>query len=1594
MTHSPNSAPPPEPARHSSPRSRRWRRIALGLGIATLITGTGAIWYGWKFVHEQLSPLVEDGLSKSMNRPVRVGSVERVSLTHLRLGPSSIPATATDADHASVPAIEVRFDLLRILMTRNLNLDVTLENPELYLDQDADGIWLKTQIQPQEPTGPVKTDLEILRVKDAQVTLLPKAKAKDARSPVNLSQIDGTVRLFDQSQRFVYELAGQSTTGGNFRITGETRHLSKEPIDPMPLATDVQIRGQNFAVAEIDRLLALPGLELPTGQVDGSVSLQFRPDRTLPYLAGSARFKAVTLKLAESPQPLTQATGELRLQDTMMRLNGVKTRFGQVPLQVNGTVDLNQGINLTAKMAPTALPQVFQTLQIKVPVPTRGEVTAELKVSGPLEKPVLTGIARNTQPLRLDQVDVDRFSARFLLDTAAQTLTISDLQATPTVGGQVTGGGTIKLVNHPQQLALSFQAIAVPADAIARTYSGDTPLPVKIGAISAQVEVTGMALNPEIQARWQAPNATYAGTGEVRLANGVVSLRNSRFNVAGGTLTADATAASGRWQATLAGAGIPLKRFSPDLRGLFSGQFEARGTLASFSPSNIRAQGEARFSEGIAVVGNPLTAQVQWDGQKLIVERATAPGLTASGAIFARLEGAGAPEIAALDLNVRTTGYSLRDFTLPTPVPVAYGGQADFVGRVTGTPTAPKVTGDLALRQLSVNQVAFEPLMRGTVSLDRGVRLNLNGRQDQITATLDAAYRPVSFVIRRDQAIARGMAQGELLLVDAENIPLSLLAPPPVALMLPISGQLNGKFALNLNTFSGSGDVAIAQPTIGTFHADRFGGNLQVRNGVATLTGAQLQRGKTLLQLDGSAALLAPDPKVQGTIKVAQGRLQDLLELLQIFELQDLERGLQIPTYGSATDLQTAAAGLTDASVLDQMRRLSEIKTLLSQVQAKRAAAPLPDLRELEGVFTANMTIAGSLKRGIKADFTLQGQEWKWGPYVAKQVVAAGNFQDGTLTLLPVRLQSDQSIVSFSGQVSPEKQSGQLRVENFPVEAIAQLVPLPARLQGKLNATATLGGSVKNPQVVGELHLTDGAVNGTKVEQGRGAFRYANARLDFGSNVFISGPEPISVLGSLPLPLAGVKPDSDRISLDLNIRNEGLAFLNVITDQVSWEKGQGSVNVQIRGTAKQPVATGIVSVKDATLKARALPDPLTDVSGVIRFDFDRARVENLQGQFSQGRIAANGVIPIAAPMTIAAEAPAVDQPLTVALEKIRLNLKGIYQGGVDGNVKVLGTLLNPVLSGGIQLANGQILLSDPQEQAIAATPGSAGPEIEFDNLKLQVGDRVQVTLKPLLNFVARGDLLINGSLNDIQPQGTIRLNAGQVNLFTTQFFLERGYPQTATFEPQRGLDPLLDVRLQASVSEVTRTRLPSTANPSEVLDVPSTATGFGSLQSVRVQATIKGPASQLAENLVLSSSPPRQPSEIVALIGGSFVNTFGRGDSALGLANLAGSALLTNIQTVISNALGLTQFRIFPTYVSQDGDGNQRDSGSTSTLGVGAEVGVDITRALSLSVLKLLTSSDPAQFSLRYRVNDQILLRGSSNFSGDNRGVIEYEARF
>ncbi|MEH2248887.1 translocation/assembly module TamB domain-containing protein [Nostoc sp.] len=1189
------------------------------------------------------------------------------------------------------------------------------------------------------------------------------------------------------------------------------------------------------------------------------------------------------------------------------------------------------------------------------------------------------------------------------------------------LNGQFNVAGSVDSFK-PQTIQASGQA---RVNVVGGTITASN-IQVANGVYRAQVQANNVPLQQLVAVP---PQLRGTLTGQANVAGSVESFQpetiqasgQGRVDVAGGTIAAsNIQLANGRYQAVVNASGVELNRLNQQLRGQFGGQLQLAGTLGSSKLADVRAAGQVQLSQGIPGLERPLTAAIAWSGERLTIERATAPGLNVTGNILANAKKAGIPEITALNLNIQAQNYNLKQLPINLPNQVAVAGRVDFNGQITGKLPLPNVVGQINLRDLVVQDIAFEPLLTGNIdsAQGRGLNFNLAGNSDRLSFNLDANNHPKSFLVKWQQASAIGNVQGNDWALKLANFPLQILnlTPPPITRLGAgkIAGLLTGDLLFNQQTLGATGNLAIANPQIGRVKGDRLAAQFRYANGKATLASSEFVKGKSSYALVGTFAQTPKGPQLQGKLNVNQGEIQDVLAIAQVYDLQNFQGG-SAPIYGTAADLTTNPQGAQNQPLLTQIQRFSEIEALVAEQEQQRLdSTPIPDLADLKGTFNGEVAVNTATANGFSVDFNLNGQNFAWGKkeersrfYTADKVIAEGNFENGVLSLRPLRLESQNRLIAFTGNVGGDEQSGQLRVNNFPVQVLNNFVKLPVGVTGNLNATAALAGSIANPQARGELQIREGSLNQKAIESAMASFSYANGRLNFNSTVAVAGPKPVDITGSIPykLPFASVAPDSEQINLDMKLENEGLALLNALTNQVVFEKGEGEVDLKVRGTLQKPEVNGIATINNATFSAQALPGKLRRVTGRVLFNFDSILVENLQGKFSHGKVEAAGEIPI-----FNNENANINNPLTVNLEQLTLNLKGLYLGGASGNLQITGSALNPIIGGKVNLFDGQVLLAESTDATSSANSGfsvsptkankQSKPEIgnkmgnalvgglpsgiaRFNNLDLELGKNVQITRPPILSFRATGNLVVNGSINQPIPDGTIRLEKGGVNLFTTQFNLARGYTHTATFSPSQPRDPNLDIRLFAKVLDVVQSDDFSRVN----------TTGLSALESVRVEATINGLASKLNENLELTSSPSRSQTEIVALLGGGFVDTQGRADSTLGLINIAGSAVFNNFQSAfnqIGSTFGLSELRIFPTIISDNPEAGR----SSSTLELAAEAGVDISSKISVSSIKILTTSDPFQWGINYRINDKFRVRASTNLTDDSRAVVEYQTRF
>jgi len=1847
------SSPPSFP---QSPSQTLWwlflTRGSIALGGSVLILLMGGMWWVRGFIHKDLVPLAQKGLTSTLNRPVQLGAVKEFSLTGVRFAASGIPPTPTDSDRIAIQAVDVSFNPWDLVVNRHLKLDVTLIDPDIYIEQDNQQRWITTTIAPPEEPGIIKTDLSKISIRNGRLVLVPNQRLETPGSdtslsvPITFAKLYGRVQLLDNNQKFKFDLTGNNQSGGDISIAGD---METKPM----LMGNVNVKTKDLYIADISRLIPAD-IKVRSGKINSDIKIQLTPEDPV-LLYGNANLEGVNWQLGKIPQPFNNTQGNIKFQGSAIEIDNLVGNYGKIPVVAKGSIDQKRGFNLRGVVNAVSASQALETLKIKLPVPVGGVLKADLQFLGDISQPVLLGQVSNIKNAQIDRLDFEKVSGKFELTTRTTQIAFKEIQVVSSLGGELTGSGKINLGQIPE-VSMNLSAKNLDGDALSRVYSQRNNADFQIGKLSATANISGKTSNLQTLVKWQAPQATYPLTGEtvinpdnsidfpnvtlningnivraygnynrqkwqaiaqannIRLANleslfknkpennldninltdaelngklivsgtsddlkitnirpeqlnvniaggriglSGVELNNNKFtahlvsenlrvakifkqsppilnyplggkltivgdtenislktlnasgkaklqidngrinlqeirvsngnyqakiaianvpiqklasmppelkgglggqlniagslenlqpeniqingvagiNIAGGKITASGIKISkGAYQAIVSGYGVKLNRINKQLSGEIGGKFQLAGILGSAKLADIRAAGEIEFNQIRGGINSPIVAGIYWSGQQLNIAQLKGNNFHAKGYILANAQQPGMPELGEVKISLQAQDYDFQQ--LPFPVPLKLRGKADFQGEITGKITTPNVVGRLGLKNLEVEKFSFEPLLDGNINLVQGqdLTLDLSGKTDRLAANLktnDNRNNPSGrFLFKLQQMSVEGKLEGEKLAIEANNLPLEKLnfnlPDNPLIGKGSISGLLTGNLQINYRNLASRGNIEIIKPQLARIKGDLFKTEFDYNNNNqrTTITNGEFVSGESRYLFDGSFQQTRQGPELQSKIRISQSKIQNLLTLAQIFELQDLGRGFRLPKYGVAADLKTNSPSKVHLSLGERIQKLDKVDEIIAAENKNRSdSQPIPDLKDIKGTFGGDIDVNLSARTGIALKFKLAGENFTWGRptepdrfYKVEKILAQGNLERGILSLQPLRIQEKNQLLSFTGNIGGATQSGKLTVNNLSTKLLNRFVKLPVGIDGNINVDAAIAGSLANPQTRGELTITEAQLNQKPIESANASFSYTDGRLRFDSKILASGREPVEINGDIPykLPFASVVPNSN-IILDMKVKNEGLGLLNLFTDQVSFENGEGEVNLAIRGTQRKPIVKGIAALKNATFLVPNLVGKLTDVSGQADFDFDKVSVNNVQGLFSKGKIEVAGEIPIFTSKNIQ-----INNPLSVKLEQLLLNIKGLYKGTANGNLVITGSALQPLIGGDIALSNGQVLLTEsqtanssqtedgigspsyqnnllpiPTKQVKPINQNNSGP-VRFQNLQITLDQGMQIASPPVFNFLSRGKLNINGELNNLIPTGSIRLFRGGVNLFTTQFNLIRNYEHTATFREFKPRIPELDVKLFAKVLDGIKT----TDLTREI------STGLSKLETIRIEARVKGYADQLNDNLEMKSIPSRSQTEIITLLGGlgsEFADNQSRGDTTFGLINIAGSAVANYLQmgfNFIRDAIGLSELRVFPTVLSQKPQSNRTNSSfinstlTNSTVELALEAGMDIFDKFSFSTIKIITTQDPLQWGFNYRLDDNLRLRGSSNFTDDTRGVIEFERRF
>ncbi|MEB3226827.1 MAG: translocation/assembly module TamB domain-containing protein, partial [Synechocystis sp.] len=1138
------------------------------------------------------------------------------------------------------------------------------------------------------------------------------------------------------------------------------------------------------------------------------------------------------------------------------------------------------------------------------------------------------------------------------------------------------------------------------------------------GKISGQIVAQGH-LNRD-QDSWQ-----LAGEGQWRSPQGDVNITAANLD-------------NQRFEAQLTTPGLEWQQLNIPQPGQVRGQVQLAGTWQGQTPALTHVQGNLRSTSGWQTLKRPVQVAFNWQGNTLNLDRLDSQGLTAHGQVIIPIGSVKpglnfAQQIHQVNLQVQAEQFPLSQF-VPSPPTAPMAGQLNFQGHITGSATQPNLNGQLAIAGLQLGDYRFSPWLTGAVKKNvQGLTLALQGQEETLHLSLNPQQTPTAILYERQGVKLTGVRQDNQFSLTAQGLPLTTVqASLPTAIAFvpslspkiqstlnqiqqhPLAGELSGNFQVDLAQKTAIGTrVTINNPRWGNFRGNDLTANFRFHQGRLTVENSRLRYGKSTFLLQGDLTVQGETPQWAGAVSFRDSRIEDILETLHTFDWQDLQRGLQPPSYAKAKDLYSDGqdpqqplirVGDGSTSLGEQLTQLSASQTQVAK-QRQSSSQPgegrlgaLPELRQLQGHFEGKITAQSNGSDPIAAQFTFKGQDWQWGDHHLDQLTMAGRWQGEAIAIDPLELRSGDQFLRLQGELGPTTQAGQLQIQGVPLAPLGTLLNLPEHLrpEGTIFADFHLNGTRHDPQFQGTVQIQDSRFQKLALQDTGGEFRYEAGRLGFHlQSVVNAQTEPLILEGSVPyvFPFAKQLPASDQFQVGLRLKNDGLRLLNLVTNQqLMWVGGQGNVDLRLLGrldpqtqTLRQLQGLGNVTLKDAAIASPFLPDtPITDVNGQILADLNTLQVTQLSGKISGGDLAISGTLPLQNPL------PITTQPLQLSLNNLAVDVPSLYQGALIGNVDITGTAIAPHIGGQLTLSNGNIFLgaaSLPKPTSASPAPNQ-GPQ--FKGLTLTLSENIRVQNRPFLDFAAVGNLRLFGSVDHLQPQGQITLKGGQINLFASQLRLDGSQTNTVQFFPDKGLDPYLDLYLTSAASETSRNHSLARNPLSSEIDQPFSATQE-SLQTIRIKAQINGPASDLKNSIQLSSTPRRSEQEIITLLGGGFINTLGQDSTqtTVGLANLAGSAVLGAVQGQIGEALGLSEFRIFSTPLV-----NEEERIQGNQIGVAAEAGIDLTQQLGVSIQKVINADRPPQWGLRYRINENTVIRGSSNFRDDSRGVIEFQQRF
>jgi AsmA protein len=351
-------------------------------------------------------PKIESALTNAMGRQVTLGELS-LSILRGRVGVDDL-SIADDPAFSKAPfitakSLKVGVELLPLIFSKELNVTgIILDEPQITLLKSSNGRWnfsslggtsAKKSPEPAKSGAPPALSIAKLEIKDGKLAV---GKANSTAKPLVYDKLNIELTDFSPTSQFPFKLTINLPGGGSANVSGKAGPINSPDTAKTPLDVTLKVKDMDIAASGfVDPASGIGG----AADFDGSVN----SDGSQVKAAGAITCEK--LKLSPRGSPASNAViVKYAMNSDLDRNVGTITQgdiaIGKAVAHLTGgfqTQSDTQVMNLklsAPNMPVDELEAMLPALGVVLPSGSKlegGTLSADLAISGPLDKLVITG---------------------------------------------------------------------------------------------------------------------------------------------------------------------------------------------------------------------------------------------------------------------------------------------------------------------------------------------------------------------------------------------------------------------------------------------------------------------------------------------------------------------------------------------------------------------------------------------------------------------------------------------------------------------------------------------------------------------------------------------------------------------------------------------------------------------------------------------------------------------------------------------------------------------------------------------------------------------------------------------------------------------------------------------------------------------------------------------------------------------------------------------------------------------------------------------------------------------------------------------------